>query len=106
MYFVGKIPSSSSATIFMSREIENVNRATMIRRLSFACFSCDLDLIKTNMPLMQEKLVDVLKLPAGIGTAEVYLFFRILIVRLPEESLVVMWPIIITDLVLELTVNF
>ena len=69
--FIGKIPASGSATIFLSKEIENINRAMSIRRVAFACYCCDPELVRQHFPMLLEKIVDILKLPVGIAVAEV-----------------------------------
>jgi hypothetical protein len=51
--------------------MESINRATMIRRLGFVAFCADVETLKSSMPIIQEKIVDILRLGAGISSSEV-----------------------------------
>lgn len=66
-----KIPSSGSSNLFLSREMESLNRAMMIRRLTFVCFCSDIEILKNNLPNIQEKIVDMLRIGVGITSTEV-----------------------------------
>ncbi|PJF17395.1 hypothetical protein PSACC_02841 [Paramicrosporidium saccamoebae] len=92
-----KIPSSGSSNLFLSREMESLNRATMIRRLGFVAFCADVETLKSSMPIIQEKIVDILRLGAGISSSEVST--RILLFRLGDEMPSTLWPVVVTDIV-------
>lgn len=68
---IDKIPPSGSSNLFLSREMEAINRALMIRRLSFIILNAEMDIVKQNIPDIHEKVVDILRLGPGISTAEV-----------------------------------
>lgn len=95
---VAKIPSSGSSNLFLSREMESMNRAIMIRRLSFVAYCVDVDILKANMPIVQEKTVDILRLGHGASCAEIFLLLRVVLYRLGDEMPSTLWPVVVTEL--------
>ncbi|SCZ93044.1 BZ3500_MvSof-1268-A1-R1_Chr6-2g08425 [Microbotryum saponariae] len=94
-----KISSVSSANIFTNRELENLSRALSLRRLTYVLFTGDKDRFLTQLPMIQEKLVDLLRSSVGdMVHAEVYLCLRVLFVRIGNQHLSGLWPTILTDL--------
>ncbi|SCV67868.1 BQ2448_5479 [Microbotryum intermedium] len=94
-----KISSVSSANIFTNRELENLSRALSLRRLTYVLFTGDKDRFLTQLPMIQEKVVDLLRSSVGdMVHAEVYLCLRVLFVRIGNQHLSGLWPTILTDL--------
>lgn len=55
----------ASANIFTNRELESLSRALSLRRLTYVLFTGEKDRYLTQLPLIQEKLVDLLRSPVG-----------------------------------------
>ncbi|KAN0061878.1 hypothetical protein ACQY0O_005872 [Thecaphora frezii] len=96
---IGKITSATSANIFTNRELEMLTRAFNLRRLSFVIFSGNRDAFLTQLPSIQERVVDLLRSNvAELVHAEVYLCMRVLLCRFSARHLSSFWPVIITEL--------
>lgn len=61
----GKISTASSANIFTNRELESLSRALSLRRLTYTLYTGDRDRFLTQLPVIQEKLVDLLRSSVG-----------------------------------------
>jgi len=61
-YFIGRISTSPTSALFTSRDQESLNRALMLRRLSFVIWCGTVDQYLPQLPNVQEKLVELLKL--------------------------------------------
>jgi len=97
---LGKVATAPSANIFTNREYEMLQRSLNIRRLSYVLFTGDKNHFLTQLPTIQEKLVDILKnVSAPIVQSEVYLCIRVLLCRLSPHNLTSFWPVILTELV-------
>lgn len=96
---LAKIASAPSANIFTNREYEMLVRSLNLRRLSFVVLAGAPNKFLTQLPSIQEKLVDVLKSSAApIVQSEVYLCMRVLLCRLSAHNLASFWPTILTEL--------
>ena len=75
-------------------------RALSLRRLSFILFTGDKNQFLTQLPSIQEKLVDTLRnVSTPIVQSEVYLCIRVLLCRLSAHNLTSFWPVILTEMV-------
>ncbi|XP_048456543.1 protein dopey-1 isoform X8 [Rhincodon typus] len=94
------VAQSSSLNLFASREAELEQRAMLLKRLAFAIFSSEVDQYQKYLPDIQERLVESLRLP-HVPTlhAQVFLFFRVLLLRMSPRHLTSLWPTMITELV-------
>lgn len=54
---------STPPTIFTNKEQDNLNKANNLKRLTFIIYSGATDQYIANLPLIQEKLVEALKIP-------------------------------------------
>ncbi|KAJ1042716.1 hypothetical protein NDA10_004674 [Ustilago hordei] len=91
--------SAAAANFFANRELEMLSRALNLRRLSFTLFSSEQDGFLTQLPLIQEKLVDLLRSQVNeVLHAEVYLCLRVVLVRFSARNLASFWPVLITEL--------
>ncbi|GAA5936298.1 Dop1p [Sporobolomyces koalae] len=96
---IGKISTVSSANIFTNRELESLSRALSLRRLTYALYSGEKDRFLIQLPIIQEKLVDLLRASVGdMVHAEVYLCLRVLFCRIGNQHLAGLWPVILTEL--------
>ncbi|KAJ3346582.1 hypothetical protein HDU83_002865 [Entophlyctis luteolus] len=94
-----KISVSTSANLFVSREQEQVQRALFVRRISYLLWSGTTDQYLLQLPVIQEKLVEIVKGPAGALHLEAYLCLRILMCRMSAHHLANLWPIVLTELI-------
>lgn len=91
--------TSTTGNIFASREADNIACVLNIRRVSFVIFAGGRDAYLLHLPLIQEKLVEILRsAPADIVQAEVYMCMRVLLFRFTSQHLSGFWPIIVTEL--------
>ncbi|KAK7464504.1 hypothetical protein VKT23_006673 [Stygiomarasmius scandens] len=96
---LSKISTAPSANIFTNREYEMTLRSQNLRRLSFVLLAGDKNHYLTQLPSIQEKLVDVLRnVTAPVVQSEVYLCIRVLLCRLSPHNLTSFWPVILTEL--------
>ena len=83
-----------------NREYEMLLRSLNLRRLSYVILSGDKNSFLTQLPVIQEKLVDTLRnVSAAVVQSEVYLCVRVLLCRLSPHNLTSFWPVILTELV-------
>jgi hypothetical protein len=98
---LAKVSTAPSANIFASREFEMLQRSLNLRRLSYVLLSGEKNHSLTQLPTIQEKLVDVLRnVTAPIVQSEVFLCIRVLLCRLSPHNLTSFWPVILTELVI------
>ncbi|KAJ8084790.1 hypothetical protein PM082_003567 [Marasmius tenuissimus] len=96
---LNKIASAPSANIFTNREYEMLLRSLNLRRLSFVLLAGDKNHYLTQLPSIQEKLVDVLRnVTSPVVQSEVYLCIRVLLCRLSPHNLTSFWPVVLTEL--------
>ncbi|XP_066461074.1 protein dopey-1 isoform X2 [Eleutherodactylus coqui] len=94
------VAQSSSLSLFTNRDAELEQRAMLLKRLAFAIFSSETDQYQKFLPDIQERLVESLRLPQ-VPTlhSQVFLFFRVLLLRMSPQHLTSLWPTMITELV-------
>ncbi|EGO05284.1 hypothetical protein SERLA73DRAFT_82881 [Serpula lacrymans var. lacrymans S7.3] len=96
---LGKIATAPSTNIFTNREYEMLLRSMNLRRLSFILFSGEKNHFLTQLPNVQEKLVDILRnVNSPVVQSEVYLCIRVLLCRLSPHNLTSFWPVVLTEL--------
>ncbi|KAG9313948.1 Dopey, N-terminal-domain-containing protein [Chiua virens] len=96
---LGRIASAPSTNIFVNRENEILVRSLNLRRLSFVLFCGEKNHFLTQLPSVQEKLVDTLRnVPSPIIQSEVFLCIRVLLCRLSPHNLTSFWPVVLTEL--------
>ena len=75
-------------------------RSLNLRRLSFVLLAGEKNHFLTQLPSVQEKLVDILRnVQSPVVQSEVYLCIRVLLCRLSPHNLTSFWPVILTELV-------
>ncbi|KAF5384809.1 hypothetical protein D9615_001099 [Tricholomella constricta] len=96
---LSKVATAPSANIFTNREYEMLLRSLNVRRLSFVLFTGDKNHFLTQLPTIQEKLVDIFKnVTSPIVQSEVFLCIRVLMCRLSPHNLTSFWPVLLTEL--------
>uniref|UniRef100_A0A667XN58 DOP1 leucine zipper like protein A n=1 Tax=Myripristis murdjan TaxID=586833 RepID=A0A667XN58_9TELE len=93
------VAQSSSLSLFTNRDAELEQRAMLLKRLAFTIYSSEVDQYQKYLPDIQERLVESLRLPqVPILHAQVFLFFRVLLLRMSPQHLTSLWPTMITEL--------
>ncbi|KAF9430127.1 hypothetical protein BGZ94_008233 [Podila epigama] len=97
---LGRISTSPTSALFTSRDQESLNRALMLRRLTFVIWSGTMDQYLPQLPNIQEKLVELLKLSSNEQVhPEIYLCLRVLLCRISNQHLNNFWPVLLTELI-------
>ncbi|XP_014250328.1 protein dopey-1 homolog isoform X1 [Cimex lectularius] len=94
------VPQSNSLNIFSSKEQEFEQRAQLLKRLAFVLYCGENDQFHNNMSDIQERLADCVKTPqlAPNLHAQVFLCFRVLLLRMSPSVIMPLWPIIISEI--------
>ncbi|XP_069010080.1 protein DOP1B [Embiotoca jacksoni] len=79
----------------------NVDQKPMLlKRQAFAMFSGELDQYHLYLPLIQERLTETLRMnPSPAVSAQMFLMFRVLLLRISSQHLTSLWPIMVTELI-------
>ncbi|XP_058920069.1 protein dopey-2 isoform X2 [Kogia breviceps] len=87
---------SSSLKLFSSFE----QKAMLLKRQAFAVLSGELDQYHLYLPLIQERLTDNLRVgQTSTVAAQMFLFFRVLLLRISPQHLTSLWPIMVSELI-------
>ncbi|NXA76493.1 DOP2 protein, partial [Thryothorus ludovicianus] len=87
---------SSALKLFPSFE----QKAMLLKRQAFAVFSGELDQYHLYLPLIQERLTENLRVgQTSLVAAQMFLFFRVLLLRISPQHLTSLWPIMVTELI-------
>ncbi|XP_041857601.1 protein dopey-2 isoform X2 [Melanotaenia boesemani] len=72
----------------------------LLKRQAFAMFSGELDQYHLYLPLIQERLTETLRMnPSPAVSAQMFLMFRVLLLRISSQHLTSLWPIMVTELI-------
>ncbi|KAM6979247.1 protein DOP1B isoform 1-T1 [Tautogolabrus adspersus] len=79
----------------------NVDQKPMLlKRQAFAMLSGELDQYHMYLPLIQERLTETLRMnPSPAVSAQMFLMFRVLLLRISSQHLTSLWPIMVTELI-------
>ncbi|XP_074550319.1 protein DOP1B [Halichoeres trimaculatus] len=87
---------SSSLKLFTNID----QKPMLLKRQAFAMFSGELDQYHLFLPLIQERLTETLRMnPSPAVSAQVFLMFRVLLLRISCQHLTSLWPIMVTELI-------
>ncbi|XP_074956182.1 protein DOP1B isoform X2 [Phalacrocorax aristotelis] len=87
---------SSALKLYPSFE----QKAMLLKRQAFAVFSGEVDQYHLYLPLIQERLTENLRVgQTSIVAAQMFLFFRVLLLRISPQHLTSLWPIMVTELI-------
>uniref|UniRef100_A0A673AUK7 Uncharacterized protein n=1 Tax=Sphaeramia orbicularis TaxID=375764 RepID=A0A673AUK7_9TELE len=87
---------SSSLKLFNSGD----QKPMLLKRQAFAMFSGELDQYHLYLPLIQERLTEALRMnPSPAVSAQMFLMFRVLLLRISSQHLTSLWPIMVTELI-------
>ncbi|VDD91759.1 unnamed protein product [Enterobius vermicularis] len=98
--------NSTLSSLITSKESDHELRAQALKRLAFTVLSSELDRYQSQVPEIQERLSENIRL-SQVPTvhAQVFLCYRVLLLRLRPSHLVSMWPAMVTELASFLTVE-
>ncbi|XDV30294.1 hypothetical protein PO909_033239 [Leuciscus waleckii] len=87
---------SSSLKLFNSAE----QKPMLLKRQAFAMFSGENDQYHFYLPLIQERLTENLRVGQTPSvSAQMFLMFRVLLLRISPQHLTSLWPIMVTELI-------
>lgn len=89
---------TGSLSIFTSREQEYEQKAQLLKRLAFVIFCSEPDQYAKYMPDIQEQLNSSLRLNIPGIQAQVFLCFRVLLIRMTAMQVTLLWPIVISEM--------
>ncbi|XP_066256222.1 protein dopey-1 homolog isoform X2 [Euwallacea similis] len=89
---------SGTLGIFSSREQEYEQKAQLLKRLAYVIFCSEIDQYAKYMPEIQEQLTSSLRLNVPGIQAQVFMCFRVLLVRMSPLHVTSLWPIIISEM--------
>ncbi|XP_035209211.1 protein dopey-1-like [Stegodyphus dumicola] len=94
------VAQSGSLYLFSSKEQEYEQRAHLLKRLAFVIFCSETDQYQKYMPDIQERLTESLRMShVPVVQAQIFLCFRVLLVRMSPNHVTSLWPVIITEMV-------
>jgi len=100
---ISKIASlgQSNISIFSSKELEQEQRALLLKRLAWVIFCSDIDQYQRQMPDITDRLSECLRtVPVSpLVQAAVFLCFRVILLRMSAVHVTFLWPVIITEMV-------
>lgn len=73
---LSKFTTSTTASMFLSKDAEILSKALNIRRLSLLTFWGNFDVFRIHLPSLQEKLVELIRCYNGLVLGEVNIFIR------------------------------
>lgn len=105
--------STPTVGLFSSKEQEINNKSLLLRKATFIIFCGERDQFLTQLPVIQEKIVEIFKQPYSalhteVGVLivfilllifQVYLCLRVLLLKMTTKHLSNSWPVVITELV-------
>ncbi|XP_074515212.1 protein DOP1B [Sebastes fasciatus] len=90
--------SMQSGSLKLFTNIEQ--KPMLLKRQAFAMFSGELDQYHLYLPLIQERLTEALRMNPSPGvSAQMFLMFRVLLLRISSQHLTSLWPIMVTELI-------
>ncbi|CAF0944762.1 unnamed protein product [Adineta steineri] len=86
--------------LFVSKEHEYEQRAMLVKRFAFVIYASEKDQYNRQLPEILERIADLLKLPqAPILHTQMFLFLRVLLLRISTKNLLSLWPILMAELI-------
>jgi hypothetical protein len=86
--------------LFISKEQEYEQRAMLIKRFAFVIYASEKDQYNRYLPEILECISDLLKLPqVPILYTQMFLFLRVLLIRISPKNLISFWPTLMSELI-------
>ncbi|KAI1728390.1 protein pad-1 [Ditylenchus destructor] len=96
--------TTTLSNLITSKEQEYELRAQSLKRLAFVILSSELDQYSAHLNEIQERLTESLRLAqAPIIHVQVFVCYRLLLIRMRPANFVSLWPSMVTELVQVLT---
>ncbi|KAL3284354.1 hypothetical protein HHI36_018518 [Cryptolaemus montrouzieri] len=92
------LPQSGSLSLFTSREQEYEQKAQLLKRLAYVIFCSEIDQYAKYMSDIQEQLTTSLRLLSPNIQTQVFLCFRVILIRMSAIHVTSLWPIIISEM--------
>ena len=99
---IANLGQSTGISLFSSKELEQEQRALLLKRLAWVIFCSDIDQYQRQMPDITDRLSECLRsVPVSplVQTA-VFLCFRVILLRMSAIHVTFLWPLIITEMVM------
>ncbi|KAL5265755.1 hypothetical protein ACHWQZ_G006460 [Mnemiopsis leidyi] len=91
--------TTATGGLFSSNEVFYTQKARLLRRLSFTIFCCEYNQFAKYISKIQECFVEALKLGQAYQVIrEVFLGFRVVILRMSPGTYTPLWPIMLNEL--------
>jgi hypothetical protein len=86
--------------LFISKEQEYEQRAMLMKRFAFIIYASEKDQYNRYLPEILECIVSQLKLSqVPILHTQMFLFLRVLLLRISSKNLISFWPILMAELI-------
>ena len=86
--------------LFVSKEHEYEQRAMLVKRFAFVIYASEKDQYNRQLPEILERIADLLKLPqVPVLHTQMFLFLRVLLLRISTRNLISLWPILMAELI-------
>jgi hypothetical protein len=86
--------------LFISKEQEYEQRAMLMKRFAFIIYASEKDQYNRYLPEILECIVNQLKLSqVPILHTQMFLFLRVLLLRISSKNLISFWPILMAELI-------
>ncbi|KAM9343615.1 protein DOP1B isoform 2-T2 [Pholidichthys leucotaenia] len=86
----------SALKLFVNAE----QKPMLLKRQAFAVFSGELDQYHLYLPIIQERLTETLRMnPSAAVSTQMFLMFRVLLLRISYQHLTSLWTIMVTELI-------
>lgn len=86
--------------LFITKEQEYEQRAMLIKRFAFVVFASEKNQCNRYSPDIFTCVSDLLKLPqVPIIHCQLFLFFRVLLVRLSNKNFMTFWPTVLSEMI-------
>jgi len=91
-----------SVSLFTSKDLEQEQRALLLKRLAWVIFCSDVDQYQRQMPDITDRLSECLRtVPVSpLVQSAVFLCFRVILLRMSAVHVTFLWPLIITEMVI------
>ena len=96
------VPASTAANmtqIFQSKDSDTIGKKQFLHLLAFCIYSCPTDYFFILLPLIHERIVELLRRKSYAIQTEVLYVILFLVLRLSPRHITNLWSIIITELI-------
>jgi hypothetical protein len=91
---IDRLSSSMSGNIFTSKETEMTGKIQVLRRMSFTSLCSPPNTLQSFWPIVQEKLIELLRTSTGLVAFHIFIFLRSCLFGLNSHTLNSLLPIL------------